>query len=58
MMITVELELIKNIIRDIKDDKEWVNDSETGAEYKGICEGLDMLVRHIEEISEVSNRIN
>ena len=57
-MITVELELIKNIIRDIKDDKEWVNDSETGAEYKGICEGLDMLVRHIEEISDVSNRIN
>lgn len=49
-MITVELELIKSIIRDIKNDKEWVTDSESGTEYKGICDGLDRLVRHIEEV--------
>ena len=49
-MITIELELIKNIIIDIKNDKEWVTDSETGAEYRGICDGLDRLVRHIEEV--------
>ena len=66
-MITIELELIKNIIIDIKNDEEWVTDSAgnkhlcskyTGAEYRGICDGLDRLVRHIEEINEVSNRIN
>ena len=49
-MITIELELIKNIIIDIKNDKEWVTDSDTGAEYRGICDGLDRLVRHIEEV--------
>ena len=47
MMITVELELIKSIIRDIKNDREWVNDSESSTKYRGICDGLDRLVRHI-----------
>ena len=53
-MITIELELIKNIIIDIKNDKEWVTDSDTGAEYRGICDGLDRLVRHIEEVYDES----
>ena len=57
-MITIEQ--IKNIVKDIKDDEEWVTDSAgnkhlcskyTGAEYRGICDGLDRLVRHIEEVA-------
>jgi len=48
-MITIEQ--IKNIVKDIKDDIEWVNDSRSIAEYLGVCNGLDMLVRHIEEVA-------
>ena len=55
-MITVELELIKSIIRDIKNDREWVNDSESSTEYRGICDGLDRLVRHIEEVYDEHNK--
>ena len=60
-MITIEQ--IKNIVKDIKDDEEWVTDSAgnkhlcskyTGAEYRGICDGLDRLVRHIEEVYDES----
>ena len=51
MMITVELELIKSIIRDIK------NDSESSTEYRGICDGLDRLVRHIHATEEVSDDV-
>jgi len=51
-MITVELEQIKNIAEDIKDDKEWVNDSESKAEHRGICMGLDLLINHLEEVDE------
>ena len=46
----ITLERIKNIVIDIKDDDEWVNDSQTQAEYKGVCDGLDMLVNHLEVI--------
>ena len=48
------LERIKNIVIDIKADKEWVNDSHTQAEYKGVCDGLDRLVNHLEEVKEES----
>jgi len=51
-MITVELEQIKNIAEDIKADKEWVNDSESKAEHRGICMGLDLLINHLEEVDE------
>ena len=47
---TISLEQIKNIVIDIKSDDEWVNDSQTQAEYKGVCDGLDMLVNHLEEL--------
>ena len=49
-MITIEQ--IKNIVKDIKDDKEWVNDSESKAEHRGICMGLDLLINHLEEVDE------
>ena len=45
----IPLEKLKNAVTDIKADDEWVNDSHTKAEHKGVCEGLDMLVRHFEE---------
>ena len=45
------LEQIKRIADDIKADDEWVNDSHSSAEHKGIKEGLDMLIRHLEETS-------
>jgi|TARA_R100001510_G_C7572800_1_gene148609 CO dehydrogenase/acetyl-CoA synthase gamma subunit (corrinoid Fe-S protein) len=46
----ITLEQIKNIAKDIKEDKEWVNDSHTFAQHKGVVDGLDRLIRHIEEI--------
>ncbi len=45
------LEQIKRIADDIKADDEWVNDSHSSAEHKGVKEGLDMLIRHLEEVS-------
>tara|TARA_A100001201_G_C3927487_1_gene152558 strand:+ start:229 stop:432 length:204 start_codon:yes stop_codon:yes gene_type:complete len=48
----ITLEQIKNIVIDIKYDDEWVNDSQTQAEYKGVCDGLDILVNHLEELDK------
>ena len=43
-MITIKH--LKNIAFDIKSDDSWVNDSHSGAEHKGICDGLDRLINH------------
>ena len=51
----ISLERIKNRVLDIKSDDEWVNDSQTQAEYKGVCDGLDMLVEHLEELERNSD---
>ena len=48
----ITLTQIKNIVSDIKSDDEWVNDSHSGAEYKGVKSGLDMLVKHLEELEK------
>lgn len=48
----ITLEQIKRISKDIKDDKEWVNDSHSYSEHKGICYALDKLVNHLEEINQ------
>ena len=48
-MSEITLERIKRIAKDIKEDDEWVNDSHTRARYIGVCEGLDMLIEHLEE---------
>jgi len=48
----ITLGRLKNAVADIKADDEWVNDSHTHAEYKGVCEGLDMLIRHFEEVKD------
>ena len=52
----ITLEQLKNAVADIKEsEKEWVQDSHTKAEYQGVCEGLDMLVRHFEELKVAEN---
>ena len=48
----ITLKRIKNIAQDIKEDDGWVNDSHTHSEYVGICNGLDMLINHLEEVEE------
>ena len=48
----ITFEQIKRVVKDIKDDTEWVNDSLTKAEYNGVCNGLDMFVRHFKELRE------
>ena len=48
----ITLERVKKVAHDIKEDDSWVNDSESGAEYKGIVDGLDMLIEHLEEGTE------
>jgi len=50
--MNITLSQIKNIVKDIKDDTEWVNDSRSIAEYLGVCNGLNSLVNHLEEIDD------
>jgi len=44
------LERIKMISIDIISDDEWVNDSQTMAEHRGIVSGLNMLINHLTEV--------
>jgi len=48
----ITLDELKNAVQDIKQDDEWVNDSHSKSEHNGVCNGLDMLVRHFEEVKE------
>lgn len=48
----VSLKRIRKIADDIKRDKDWVNDSHTYHEYKGMCYGIDRIINHLEEIDE------
>ena len=50
----ITLDKIKNIAEDIIADDEWVNDSHSQAEHSGIKAGLHALIRHLEEVSDVS----
>lgn len=47
MKITIDL--IKRISWDIMQDNDWVNDSLTASEYKGVCDGLNRLMKHLTE---------
>ena len=44
------LEQIKMISTDIISDDEWVNDSQTMAEHRGIVSGLNMLIYHLTKL--------
>jgi hypothetical protein len=49
-MVTIEqIELIAHRI--ISDD-EWVNDSHSHVEYKGICDGIDRLIKELKTIKQ------
>ena len=43
-----DLKRIKAIAKDIISDREWVNDSHSESEHKGVVNGLESLVRHLE----------
>ena len=51
-MNLITLDELKNAVQDIKQDDAWVNDSHSKSEHNGVCNGLDMLVRHFEEVKE------
>jgi len=46
----ITLERIEWIAEDIIDDDDWVNDSHTQAEHKGIKAGLYALINHLQEL--------
>ena len=48
----MNLEQIKAIANDIIQDKEWVNDSHSALEHKGVKDGLHRLINHLEEVKE------
>ncbi len=48
MKITIEQ--IVNASRDIIDDTDWCNDSETWLEHRGVVNGLYRLVKHFKEL--------
>jgi hypothetical protein len=39
----IKIDKINKIIKDIKKDTEWINDSHTQSEYNGIIDGLNQL---------------
>lgn len=47
-MITIDQ--IKNIAEDIIADDGWVNDSQTKSEHEGIKDGLNRLIKHLQEV--------
>ena len=49
-MITIEQ--VKKIAEDIKADDGWVNDSHSASEHKGVVMGLEMLVKHLEQLED------
>ena len=51
----IKLETIKRIAHDIISDVEWVNDSQTQAEHAGIKDGLNRLIRHLEETNQYND---
>ena len=48
----IDLKRLENAVRDIKENWTTTKDSNTNAEYWGMLEGLDMLVKHFREINE------
>ena len=52
--MNITLKQLKKAVADIKaSEEEWVLDTESN-EYQCMCEGLDMLVKHFEELKEAN----
>ena len=47
---TITLKRIEWIAEDIIDDDDWVDDTHTEAEHKGVKAGLYALIHHLEEL--------
>ena len=52
----VTLDRLKNAVKDIKEDNDWVKDSHETIYYNGMTEGLDRLIRHFEELEYNSSK--
>ena len=48
----VTIEQIELIAHRIKSDDEWVNDSHSFIEHKGICYGLNTLIKQLKTIKQ------
>ena len=48
----INLDRLKNAVKDIKENSYEGNDSHSRAEYNGLCDGLNRLVEHFREIEE------
>lgn len=44
----ISLRDLEKVIADIKSNDNWVNDSHTHAEHRGMCNGFDELIRHFD----------
>lgn len=47
--MSIKLKRIIAIANDLKNDTEWVNDSHSEYEHKGVVSGLDRLIYHLKE---------
>lgn len=48
----VTIEQIELIAHRITSDDEWVNDSHSFIEHKGICDGIDRLIKELKTIKQ------
>jgi len=48
----ISLDKLKNIMKDIENDDEWVNDSSSHSEYVGGVRVMKRIINHIEEIEQ------
>ena len=48
----ITLQRLNNEVKDIKENSYEGNDSHSTAEYRGICDGLDRLLKHFIELDE------
>jgi hypothetical protein len=48
--MSIKLDRIVAIANDLKNDTEWVNDSHSEYEHRGVVHGLDRLISHLKEI--------
>ena len=49
---SVKLDKLMNIIKDIRDDDEWVVDSHSKAHYNGGLEAMARILEHIAELRQ------
>ena len=49
--MSIKLDRIVAIATDLKNDTEWVNDSHSEYEHKGVVHGLDRLINHLTKSS-------